>query len=49
MPFFRSFVVATLYLQKSKNEKFPGRRREEACPAGSYDQDVLDPDTAPAG
>src|SRR5690348_1489084 len=34
---------------RSENEKFPGRRREQARPAGSYDQDVLDPDTAPAG
>src|SRR3979409_269654 len=48
-PFFRSFVVATFSLQKSKNKKFPGRRREEARPACPHDQDVLDADPAPAG
>jgi hypothetical protein len=49
MPFFKSFVVATFCLQKSKNEKFSGRRREKARPAGPHDQDVLNPDPAPAG
>src|SRR5437763_12589253 len=49
MPFFRSFVVATFSLQKSKNKKFTGCRREEARPACPHDQDVLDPDPAPAG
>src|SRR5437764_14438414 len=49
MPFFRSFVVATFSLQKSKNKKFTGCRRAEARPACPHDQDVLDPDPAPAG
>src|SRR4029077_4604672 len=32
-----------------KNEKFSRRRREEARPVGPHDQDVLHPDTPPAG
>src|ERR1700730_4700516 len=49
MPFFKSFVVATFPVSRSKNEQVSGRRREQARPVGSHDQDVLDPDSAPAG
>src|SRR6476646_5943322 len=47
MPFFKSFVVATFSLSRSKNEKFSRCSREEARPVGPHDQDVLYPDTTP--
>src|ERR1700733_1155168 len=49
MPFFRSLVVATFQVSRSKDEKISRRRREQARPVSSHDQDVLDPDSALAG
>src|SRR6201982_4242763 len=49
MPFFKSFVVATFSLSRSKDEKFSRCSREESRPVGPHDQDVLYPDTTPAG
>src|SRR5579859_6755879 len=48
MPFFRSLVVATFGVSRSKDEKVSRRRRQQARPVGSHDQDVLDADPAPA-
>jgi hypothetical protein len=49
MPFFRSFVVATLRLSRSKDEKFSRSSREQARSVGPHDENVLDPDATPAG
>src|ERR1700691_5879998 len=52
MPFFRSFVVATLRLSRLKDEKFSRSSRENLGQARSvspHDENVLDPDAAPAG
>src|ERR1700678_864033 len=49
MPFFRSFVVATLGLSRSKNEKFSRSSREQARSVGPHDENVLNPDAASAG
>src|SRR5580693_4305693 len=50
MPFFRSFVVATLRLSPElKDEKFSRSSREQVRSVGPHNENVLNPDAAPAG
>src|SRR4051812_14152420 len=52
MPFFRSFVVATLVLRiryRSEFKQLSCRRRQQLRPVRSDDDGVLDADTTPAG
>src|ERR1700685_1949963 len=49
MPFFRSVVVVTLRLSRSKDDKFSRNSRDQARSVGPHDENVLNPDATPAG